>query len=486
MSQSVAATPSELPDTIAGLLTRMMKELQCPICLQPITEATSTPCGHTFCRACIQRWLKYHTQCPCCVAKLHRRVLYESDSIDRIVTEFGKLRQAYEDETHQDLSLVVPEQYGKEWRQEPESDLSLQYPYPTKSSEQSATCDSEVTHVTSLEIRQEQQRRKNKAISLDSPTIVVSNRINDVRVLQIMPLLMRQMGAQTMSLVTQETTFVLVYTDKSLFLVEDNSMYLQAMHLFSVLNWEALATVVNVGEKDNQDYWKDRSFIWMAQISVELAHISQMLSQIHGNNKGATGDQQVVSNQEQLEAIADQSGQLAKEIRDAIYKYAVVDVPGFDKVFAYEVDGYGSRLMMDDANVPSLLSLPMLGFVDANDPVYQNTRKLVLSRANPYYFDGPRGSGIGGPHIGINYAWPMSQIVRILTSSDDNEIKEALDIILHSTDKTGLVHESFNVYDKKDPGKDMYTRSWFAWANGLFGQAILKIAKERPHLIMKQ
>lgn len=223
-----------------------------------------------------------------------------------------------------------------------------------------------------------------------------------------------------------------------------------------------------------------------AQISVELAHISQMLSQIHGNNKGTGGDQQVVSNQEQLKSIADQSGQLAKEIRDAIYKYAVVDVPGFDKVFAYEVDGYGSRLMMDDANVPSLLSLPMLGFVDANDPVYQNTRKLVLSRANPYYFDGPRGSGIGGPHVGINYAWPMSQIVRILTSSDDNEIKEALDIILHSTDKTGLIHESFNVYDKKDPGKDMYTRSWFAWANGLFGQAILKIAKERPHLIMKQ
>lgn len=113
-----------------------------------------------------------------------------------------------------DLSLVVPEQYGKEWRQEPESDLSLQYPYPTKSSEQSATCDSEVTHVTSLEIRQgksqqqmdtyqvlmaelaqetharfepieEQQRKKNKTISLDSPTIAVSSRINDVRVVRI-------------------------------------------------------------------------------------------------------------------------------------------------------------------------------------------------------------------------------------------------------------------------------------------------------------
>lgn len=75
--------------------------------LQPITEATSTPCGHTFCHACIQRWLKYHAQCPCCVAKLHRRVLYESESVDRIVTEFGKLRQAYEDETHQSMSISV-------------------------------------------------------------------------------------------------------------------------------------------------------------------------------------------------------------------------------------------------------------------------------------------------------------------------------------------------------------------------------------------
>ncbi|KAI9323466.1 hypothetical protein BX666DRAFT_1887096 [Dichotomocladium elegans] len=208
-----------------------------------------------------------------------------------------------------------------------------------------------------------------------------------------------------------------------------------------------------------------------AMISVELGHVSELIAQAH--RKSGDG---------RLRLMADQAFNLSKEIRDAIYNYAVVKVPGYDDVFAYEVDGYGSKLIMDDANIPSLLSLSMIGFVSPEDPVYKNTRRLVLSRDNPYYFDGPRGSGIGGPHVGLNYAWPMSQIVRILSSTDDNEIKEALNIILRSTDGTGLIHESFNVFE--DDG-ERYTRSWFAWANGLFGRAILKLAKERPHLIFE-
>ncbi|KAI8145693.1 meiotically up-regulated gene 157 protein [Fennellomyces sp. T-0311] len=210
-----------------------------------------------------------------------------------------------------------------------------------------------------------------------------------------------------------------------------------------------------------------------AMMSVELDRVSQLLH--HAAN-----------NDPRLMRMKNDTANLSKEIRDAIYKYAIVDFPGYDKVFAYEVDGYGSRLIMDDANVPSLLSLSMLGFVDQNDPVYQNTRRLVLSHDNPYYFSGPRAgglSGIGGPHVGLNYAWPMSQIVRILSSSDDDEIVEALDIIVRSTDGTGLVHESVNVFDN-DGMK--YTRPWFAWVNGLFGQAILKLAKERPHLLFER
>lgn len=86
------------------------------------------------------------------------------------------------------------------------------------------------------------------------------------------------------------------------------------------------------------------------------------------------------------------------------------------KVFAFEVDGFGSAYFMDDANIPSLLSLPYLGYVDKNDPIYKNTRKFVLSEYNPYFFKGEAGEGIGGPHVGPGYIWPMSIIMRVYTS----------------------------------------------------------------------
>ncbi|KAI8069794.1 uncharacterized protein B0P05DRAFT_513999 [Gilbertella persicaria] len=209
-----------------------------------------------------------------------------------------------------------------------------------------------------------------------------------------------------------------------------------------------------------------------AMLSVELGHLSQLLSSSFARNDS------------KIQNLATETSQLSKDIREAVYKYGLVKHPTYGQIFAYEVDGYGSALIMDDANIPSLLSLSLIGFLDQNDTIYQNTRKLVLSKDNPYYFSGPRGSGIGGPHVGLNFAWPMSQIVRILTSSDDNEIKQALEIILNSTDKTGLIHESVNVYHNND--NNGYTRSWFSWANGLFGQAILKIMKERPHLLINK
>ncbi|KAI8639779.1 hypothetical protein BD408DRAFT_371209 [Parasitella parasitica] len=160
-----------------------------------------------------------------------------------------------------------------------------------------------------------------------------------------------------------------------------------------------------------------------ALLSVELGHLSHLLSKSSVLNTSA-----------KIQGLASETLRLSTEIKKAIYKYGVIDHPTKGKIFAYEVDGYGSSLVMDDANVPSLLSLSWIGFLDQNDTIYQNTRKLVLSKDNPYYFSGPRGSGIGGPHVGLGYAWPMSQIVRILTSADDDEIKEALGIILNSTD----------------------------------------------------
>jgi meiotically up-regulated gene 157 (Mug157) protein len=52
---------------------------------------------------------------------------------------------------------------------------------------------------------------------------------------------------------------------------------------------------------------------------------------------------------------------------------------------------------MDDANIPSLLALPILGFVPLSDKVYQNTRKMILEKSgNPYYLKGRGFKGIGG------------------------------------------------------------------------------------------
>lgn len=170
----------------------------------------------------------------------------------------------------------------------------------------------------------------------------------------------------------------------------------------------------------------------------------------------------------------------ATRIRNGIMDHGVVDHKVYGQVFAYEVDGYGSHILMDDANLPSLLALPVMGFCSANDKIYKNTRKMILeNQGNPYYLTGRSFHGIGGPHVGVSHAWPMSLLVAAMTSNDDKEIMENLDMV-KKTSSLGLVHESVNVNAVRD-----YTRSWFAWANSVFAQTILDIARRKPHLIFK-
>ena len=161
---------------------------------------------------------------------------------------------------------------------------------------------------------------------------------------------------------------------------------------------------------------------------------------------------------------------LADQVADALKKYAVVEHPKYGKIYAYEVDGFGSSILMDDANVPSLLSLPYLGCVSPDDEIWQNTRRFVLSTDNPCYFEGKALKGVGGPHIGLGWVWPMGIIMQAFTSTDDAEIRDCIRTLLSIDAGTGFMHEG--VW-KDDPAK--FTRSWFAWANTLFGELILDL-----------
>lgn len=165
---------------------------------------------------------------------------------------------------------------------------------------------------------------------------------------------------------------------------------------------------------------------------------------------------------------------LADEVQAAVNKYAIVNHPKYGKIYAFEVDGYGSAYLMDDANVPSLLAMPYLESISVNDPVYQNTRKFVWSLDNPFFFKGNAGEGIGGPHIGYDMIWPMSIIMKAITSNDDSEIRKCVKMLRDTEGETGFMHEAFH---KDHPAK--FSRRWFAWANTLFGELILKLVNEK-------
>ena len=177
-------------------------------------------------------------------------------------------------------------------------------------------------------------------------------------------------------------------------------------------------------------------------------------------------------------ADAAEATALADEIESAINKHAIIEHPEFGKIFAYEVDGYGSHYFMDDANIPSLLSLPYLGYGSTSDPIYQRTRQYVLSPANPYYVTGKAASGVGSPHTGRGTIWPMSLIMQALTSESEEEVRHCLYCLRDTHGGTGFMHESF----LKDDASN-YTRSWFAWANTLFGELILTTDSKFPGLL---
>lgn len=160
---------------------------------------------------------------------------------------------------------------------------------------------------------------------------------------------------------------------------------------------------------------------------------------------------------------------LRHQILEGLKKYAVVRHPQHGDVYAYEVDGLGHYHFMDDANVPSLLSLPYLGCVPLDDEIYQNTRRMVLSSENPYYYEGVCAKGIGSPHTPRDYIWPISLCVQGLTSGDKDEVLSLLNMLENMDAGTSLMHEG--VF-KDDPSQ--FTREWFAWANSIFSEFVEK------------
>ncbi|HZE83916.1 MAG TPA: glycoside hydrolase family 125 protein [Puia sp.] len=188
--------------------------------------------------------------------------------------------------------------------------------------------------------------------------------------------------------------------------------------------------------------------------------------------------------------LGDECLRLVDELNTALEEHAIVKHPVFGEVFAYEADGFGNHTFMDDANVPSLLALPYLQSPDfvgdlsvlhadkRGYSVYQNTRRMLLSDSNPFFFKGRAAEGIGGPHAGLNMIWPLSIIMRGLTSHDPQEMTLCLNMLQKSHAGTGFMHESFH---KDDVNK--FTRKWFAWANTLFGEFVLKVYREKPELL---
>lgn len=186
---------------------------------------------------------------------------------------------------------------------------------------------------------------------------------------------------------------------------------------------------------------------------TQLRHAAEILSKVNGRDD-----------------LARQCHDLAAEVESALKKYAVHQHPKYGPIYAYEVDGFGNQLLMDDANVPSLLAMAYLGDVPLTDPIYQNTRRFVWSDDNPYFFRGKAGEGIGGPHIGYDMPWPMSIMMRAFTSTDDREIRQCVEMLMTTDAGTGFMHESFH---KNDASK--FTRPWFAWQNTLFGELIIRL-----------
>ena len=176
-------------------------------------------------------------------------------------------------------------------------------------------------------------------------------------------------------------------------------------------------------------------------------------------------------------ALGERAEKLQKAVEKGIAEYGIVDHPKYGKIYAYETDGYGNYNFMDDANIPSLLGLPYIGWCGEDDEVYLNTRKFVLGDGNPYFHRGKAITGIGSPHTPGPFVWPISLMTEGLTCGDGKRINEIVNTLMQTTDGTGYMHESINADNAAQ-----YSRPWFAWANSLFAYFLIKKSDEISYI----
>lgn len=203
-------------------------------------------------------------------------------------------------------------------------------------------------------------------------------------------------------------------------------------------------------------------------LALALERLADLLEVVAARTERGDG---AATDAEALRADAVRARDLCGGIRAALAEHETMLLPDGTRVRAYEVDGRGSALFMDDANVPSLLSLPMLGCVDRTDPLQEATRTAVLSPANPYFYAGSALSGVGSPHTPPGHVWPIALAVEGLTSDDDARRRELLETMMATDGGTGMMHEGVHV---DDPAT--FTRAWFSWSNSMFCELALDLA----------
>lgn len=174
------------------------------------------------------------------------------------------------------------------------------------------------------------------------------------------------------------------------------------------------------------------------------------------------------------DGLAKKCSELGASIRNGIVSYGIVKHPKYGNLYAYETDGLGNHNLMDDANLPSLLGMPYLGYCGKDDDLYQNTRNFILSADNPYFAAGSAAKGVGSPHTGRGSVWHIGIIMQAMTSVSRDEIMECLEMLSQTHAGTYYMHESFQPDDPR-----VYTRSWFAWANSLFAELLIRLMEEK-------